>query len=474
LGENAAAFGEPQRARRGGFPNSDLRFAVPHQTDDPVLESFRRAAGRVPAYGVILKEAGVDAAAILSREDFAALPVLDKRGTFQRFAIDQLCVDGRLGRLGSVLTSSGHSGVFAFGLTSAEERLAATAWIDDLLDHLFQVRSKPTLLINCLPMGVKVPTQECTLAETSVRPDMAIGLVKAFGPFFFQIVLVGDAAFIKHLLELGRRQGVDWAERRIHLILGEEPLAENARSYLEGLLAIVPELPEQGRVLSSMGVAELGLNLFSEVSPTGILVRLRRVLHETASLRHSVLGPVDWVPSLFTYDPRRIFVEFDRDARLIVTTLDPDARIPLIRYATGDRGRILTLPPDLNPPLEAAGISCEFLAAFPVVVIEGRGEHALAGKLAVYPEAVKEGLYRHPELAEVTTANFRLTSGPVRARIRIQLSPGVQPTRELEGRFQEAIEEYARQPLEVACEAYATFGNGMALDYERKFPYLEK
>lgn len=77
------------------------------------LESFQRAAQRVPAYRTLLEEAGVRPAAIRSLQDFGRLPVLDKRTTFQRFAIDLLCLDGQLGRLGSVLTSSGHSGVFA-------------------------------------------------------------------------------------------------------------------------------------------------------------------------------------------------------------------------------------------------------------------------------------------------------------------------------------------------------------------------
>jgi len=77
-------------------------------------------------------------------------------------------------------------------------------------------------------------------------------------------------------------------------------------------------------------------------------------------------------------------------------------------------------------------------------------------------------------LAELTTANFRLASGAVLARIRIQLSPGVQPTRQLGERFRDAILHYARQPLEVVCETYEGFGSGLALDYERKFQYLER
>ena len=436
------------------------------------LAAFRRAAQRVPAYRILLAEAAIDPAVIGDLAGFVRLPVLEKRTTFNRFAIEQLCPEGQLGRLGSVLTSSGHSGIFAYGLNGVDALAATTEWIDGLLDLMFQVRSRPTLLINCLPMGVKVPTIACTLAETSVRPDMAVGLVRAFARHFEQIIMVGDAAFIKHVLELGRRGGVDWPRLRVHAILGEEPLAENARKYLEGLLGIVHGHRDHGVVVSTMGVAELGLNLFSEVSPRGALAGLRRRLHEDGELRRQVLGPCDWVPSLFTYDPRRIYVEFDAAERLIVTTLDPHVCIPLIRYATGDRGRTLSLPPELRPSLAAAGILWDDLDGLPLVAITGRGEHALAGAEAVYPEAVKEGIYHDPALAALTTANFRLLSGSLRARVRIQLSPTIVPTAELGEQFREAISGYARQPLEVNCEAYESFGDGMALDYERKFHYL--
>lgn len=445
---------------------------MPPNDANPALAAFQRAARRVPAYRTLLAEAGVQPESIRTADDFGRLPVLDKRNTFQRFALAQLCLDGEVGRLGSVLTSSGHSGAFAFGLTAAEALPATAQWIDDLLDGLFQVRTQPTLLVNCLPMGVKVPTVACTLAETSVRPDMAVGLVQAFARHFSQIIMVGEAAFLKHVLELGLRAGVDWRTLRVHVIAGEEPLAENARIYLEKLLGITTGHPDHGMVVSSMGVAELGLNLFFEAPPRTGLVRLRRLLHQNAMLRHALLGPADWVPSLFTYDPHRIYVEFDAAGRLLVTMLAPHERIPLIRYATGDHGRVLHLPTELLPALAAAGISFPELASLPLVAIAGRGEHALAGAAPVHPEAVKEGIYHDPALAELTTANFRLASGPTQARIRIQLSPDVRPTPLLAERFRAAILHYARQPLEVVCEAYEGFGSGMTLDYERKFPYL--
>ena len=440
--------------------------------DDLALEAFHRVAGCVPAYRTLLSEAGIKVEAIKTPADFKTLPVLEKASTFQRFGIAQLCRDGQLGRLGSVLTSSGHSGIFAFGLNDAEALPAMSAWIDDLLDLLFAVRSKPTLLINCLPMGVKVPTQACTLAETSVRPDMAVGLVKALASHFSQIILVGEAAFIKHVLELGQRSGVEWHQILVHVIVGEEPLAENARKYLEYLLGMDDARSGNGIVASSMGVAELGLNLFSEVPPMAPLIALRRLLHEDARLRQQVFGPQATVPSLFTYDPRRIFVEFDSAGRLVVTTLESHLRIPLIRYATGDRGAFMHLPAEIQPEVEAHGIPWELLQAIPIVVIKGRGEYASAGKMPVYPEEVKEGIYRDHRLAALITANFRLVSGSEEVRIRIQLSPGISRTEKIEKEFSAAISHYVSAPIKVVCEPYEIFVSGMALDYERKFSYL--
>jgi len=439
-----------------------------------VLESFQRAASRVPAYRKMLEESGIQPATIKSLEDFARLPVLEKRHTFQRFPIEELCLDGKLGQLGSVLTSSGHSGIFAFGLTDAEAMPATIQWVDDLLDILFAVRSRRTLLVNCLPMGVKVHTQACTLAETSVRPDMAVGLVKAFGQHFEQFILVGEAAFIKQVLEQGAKAGIDWRGLLVHVIVGEEPLAENARKYLDGILGNDLRQPEKGVVVSSMGVAELGLNLFSEVPPMGPLILLRRTLHENAALRHSVLGAGEFVPSLFTYDPQRVFVEFDLAGRLILTTLDPRTRVPLIRYATGDRGSFLRVPAADRSTIEAAGIPAELLEMLPIVAIRGRGDHALAGAVPVYPEEVKEGIYHDSTLVPSITANFRLVSGPERVRIRLQLSPGIVPSAEMEKQFSAAISRYVHAPFEVTCERYETFGSGMTLDYERKFQYLER
>jgi hypothetical protein len=150
------------------------------------------------------------------------------------------------------------------------------------------------------------------------------------------------------------------------------------------------------------------LNLFFEVPPVAPLVDLRKTLHENSQLREAVLGPDTWVPCLFTYDPERIYVEFVDHDRLVLSTLDPSVRVPLIRYAPGDRGGFLRLSPSLRPELEAAGLNWTVLEQLPIVMIHGRGEYAMVADERVYPEGIKEGIYLDPQLASLTTANFRI------------------------------------------------------------------
>ena len=440
--------------------------------EQPVLQAFHDAAEHVAAYRRLLGEQGVRASDVRTIDDFRGrAPVLDKAGTFLRFPLADLCRDGQIVPASHVITSSGHSGRFSFGLYDPGGAEAEVRRTDEALDQLFGVRSKRTLLVNCLPMGVKVPTRACTLAETSVRADMVVSLVGQLGRDHDQTILVGEAAFIKHVLELGQDQGVDWKGLLVHLILGEEPLAENARKYFAGILGCDGTCADTGLIGSSMGVAEIGLNLFFELPP---LIALRQRLHEDPVLRGALFGKeVRVAPLLFAYDPRRILVEVLEHGRLVLTTLDPMRRIPLIRYATGD---VASLPFESSSAQEAFSRIAELKACLspgmPVLALHGRGEHVLAGGRPVTPEEVKEGIYLEPSLARLTTACFRLAGGDGAGLIRIQLSPGVRPEPDLADRFAIAISKYVDAPLNVACELYEDFKYGMELNYERKFDYL--
>src|SRR3954462_13972734 len=131
---------------------------------DRVLPAFRRAASSI-AYQQLLEESSVSVDSITDLAAFTARgPVLTKENTFGRFALPDLIAPGVLGEMAEVLTSSGHSGRFSFGVITRRQLSGAGAFVDDAMDAAFQVRSRRTLAINCLPMGVNVPSERMTVA----------------------------------------------------------------------------------------------------------------------------------------------------------------------------------------------------------------------------------------------------------------------------------------------------------------------
>ena len=91
---------------------------------------------------------------VVNLESFSVLcPILSKSNTFQRFDLAELSANGNLGDVADVLTSSGHGGVFSFGVISRMQAAAERAILDRALTPL-RHRLRRTLTINCLPMGV--------------------------------------------------------------------------------------------------------------------------------------------------------------------------------------------------------------------------------------------------------------------------------------------------------------------------------
>lgn len=315
--------------------------------DDRLLEAFRSVSARMPWYRALLAEAGVSPADVRTAADVARLcPRLTKHNTFDRFGVRALAATTPIDALASVLTSSGHGGRFSFGLTTREMEASSAAAIDAALDAAFEVASRPTLAINCLPMGVTFGSRCMTVATTSVREDMAAALVEAFGPEFAQVLLVADPLFLKRLIDHARARGLDWRRHRMQVVVGEEVFGEHFRTYAANHLGLTPDESDGTWLMSSMGVGELGLHLFHETRAT---VSLRRLAASSPPFAHDVLGIVDdclGTPMCFTYDHRRVHVEVDAPnndgfGRLLLSMLDPELPIPLLRYETGDVVRVL-------------------------------------------------------------------------------------------------------------------------------------
>jgi phenylacetate-CoA ligase len=439
------------------------------QSHKSVLKAFHRVAMNVPAYQELLSSLSIKPKQVNSLSDFQKLcPLLNKNNTFGKFPLDALCLPKAMSNVASVLTSSGHGARFGYGLsTFAQLRHSADA-IDLGLEFAFQVDTNKTLLINCLPMGVRFTANSVAIAETSVREDMAVAIATEFGHFFEQIIIVGDPIFLKLLTDYAKDRSVDWSRHRVHLIIGEETFGENYRKYLSQCFC-------QGgseKIISSMGVGELGLNLFYETADT---VRLRQLANDNPAFSEALFGlppQSSTLPMLFVYNPLRSFIEsLNQDAEgygeLTISMLDPNIPLPLLRYQTGDAARLL-LPADIAHACEIAGLPTPGNLSLPLIALKGRVKDQLPDNTHV--GQYKDALYADHEIAQKLTGAFRVECTDTSKVVHVQLRRNVQAAPIFSERLIAAF-PFSATPAEVRLWQYDQFPFGMTLDYERKFNY---
>jgi len=438
-------------------------------SEDKLLPVIREVASRVPAYQRLLKDKNININQVKNKEDFKRLIPVSDKGIFSANEVADLCRDGALNKMKLVSTSSGFSRQFSYGLSSARELNNLRFSLDSLLDLYFNVSKRKTFLINCLAMGVKVYTS-LPLAETSVRSDMVIALIKKISSHFEQTIIIGNTYFIKKLIEEGLESGIDWKSKIVNFIIGEDWFPEGLRSYFAKLLGIDFNQPEKGLIMSTMGICELGLTLFQESFET---IRLRRMSQADNKLHSALFGEgTDICPILFHYHPYQIFLE-EIDGGLVFTTLSKDNLIPFIRYASGDIGGIRNYN-DLKDVLMKLNYhDCVPKWKLPLVWVIGRkGQYIELNNIHVSPEQVKSGIYSDFEVAEATTGYFRMSKQNERLRLEIQLREGKNASDQLNGRFFQAITKYVKTDFELLLYPYKEFPYGMGLIYEQKFKYI--
>ncbi len=462
------------------------------QGEKRLLAVFRRAATQSPAYRALLAEAGVKISDIQTPQDvFARCPVLNKANTFHRFDVSQLlCQQLPAKALASVLTSSGHGGNgFALGLVSRRQARSATWLIDLGLDLAFDTDTRHTLMVNCLPMGVTFASDTVCVANVSVREDMACAVIQQAGSLFEQIVLCGDPLFLKRLCDYSQDIGLDWQRYRVHVIIGEETFPETFRDYLAQVLGIQPDDPASGLIGSSMGVGELGLNLFNETRETVALRRacirhpalLKRLTGiDPVGTQEHLLRGVSSAPTFLVFNPLRTLVEtVSPDAHgvgdLLVTMLDRQAPVPLIRYATGDR--MQHVPPEaLAAAISEFGLALP-LPSLPVVALHGRAKDVLPG--GGHIDLFKAALYRHPALAREISGAHRLSlveDGSLRWEVQAGKGRSLNQDQlqTMAATLNEALApQFPGQALRIEVHDYSAFPHGKTIDYERKFTYWQ-
>ncbi|WP_417623758.1 hypothetical protein [Paremcibacter congregatus] len=438
-----------------------------------LVQRFKSAKKASPALKKLLDEARIDSEAVSSSEDYSQLSFkMAKENTFNRFELEDLCRPGALDALSGVLTSSGHSGNFAYGLTTRQQRKSTPDMIDLALQGVFNIDEKKTLLVNCLPMGVRFPSNVVTQAEVSVREDMALALIRKFSPYHDQVIITCDPLFLKVLLDKAEHWCVDWKKIHKHLIIGEETFGEKFRDYVGSKLHINPDNPATGIIGSSMGVGELGLNLCFETLET---ISLRRAINNNPVLLRTLFGcksPKDPLPMLFAYNPLAHYMETaDRDndgfGELLVSLLAKDTPVPLFRYQTGDEARLLETG-EIKAAFQALGLPLPQLPNMPLICIRGRHKDRL--KTGLHIGAVKDSLYQNHDFADKITGAFRVEADSP-GLVHVQLRRKIKSTDVI---CPDLInqDETLFTSTDIKLWSYEDFPYGQTLDYERKFSYL--
>jgi phenylacetate-CoA ligase len=317
-------------------------------------------------------------------------------------------------------------------------------------------------------MGVHVETT-LPLAETSVRSDMAIALLKKVSPNYDQTIIGGDPYFLKKLIEEGDEKGIHWEKLQVSLITAQDWLPESLRTYLASQIGIDPENPGSRGIYATMGMTELGLNVFHETKYT---VGIRKAILKDRELR-DLLNQSDMpaAPCIFHYYPFRTYIESVKDKRqqeLIFTVTDPKKILPIIRYRTGDAGTIISYNqfkkvitpkyPSLLPDLK-----------LPIGMLYGRTKNRIIFRdQCLYVEDIKEGLFSDHEVASNVTGLIKVQIDKDKITVLVHLKDKVQNDINFKNKIRSAMHKYLTCEIEMRIIPYYEFLDAIELNYEKK------
>ncbi len=414
------------------------------------INHLKKIIRKWPAYEKFLENRGINPLKIKKISD---LPIIDKQ--FISSAIHSL----PLYKVKNIIPSSGSTGDnFSFGLFGDTDLMRTSNSIDSVLKNRFNTGHKKTLLLNMVPGAISIQSPSVSVASIGVRTDTAISVIKSFGSSYDQMILVGEPLFLKSLIELGVKESISWQYLPLYIIVGGEWTPESYGNYIETFVG-----PQ--RVISSMGMAELGLSYFYETDET---IMLRHLLSREGDVFKSLFGDLDFCPMIFAYDEKEVYVEsvIEPDSNMgsiVLSTVSPDRTLPLIRYKSGDKGETLS-GDHINRVLKDFGhIPLISSPDIKILAHFGRGKSTSN----IYPEKIKEIIFDNWEIAATTTGNFKLCNSRGSVQLGVQLKQGILPDHVWEDKYKQAFNTL---PLKIKLYSFTQYPH--LLDFERKVNYV--
>lgn len=390
-----------------------------------VVGFFHEVVASVPAYRAFLADAGVDPATVRTPDDFTALPLTSKDTYQRRYALPELCRDGRLDGCDMIAVSSGSSGTPTIWPRSLADELHITRRFEQVF-RTFEADTRSTLAVVCFPLGTWVGglfTTACvrhlaakgfpitTVAPGNNRAEI-LRVIPELAPHFDQVVLLGYPPFVKDVVDAG----ADWSAYRMRMVFAGEVFSEEWRDLVAARAGIADPVTSMASLYGTADAGVLGTETPASVS-------IRRFLAGRPDLVRELFGD-SRLPTLVQYDPASRYFETHNGTLLF----SGDNGVPLVRYHIADEGGVVAHEDMLR---FCATHGCEPADGpeLPFVYVFGRSLFTVSFFGAnIYPENVTVGLEQRG-ISDWVTGKFVLETyedadRDLRLRITVELAPG--------------------------------------------------
>lgn len=369
------------------------------------LRLFHLASKRVPAYKEFLKKNNITPEKIKSWSDFQQVPPVNKKNYLRLYPFEKLHWDGVLNRPLILTSTSGSTGQPAyFSRGRALDKQYASVLNKYLQEGSYP--NGPILIVICFGMGVwigglityqsyEIASRSSNLPVSIITPGInkteIIKILRNLGPHYKQIILVGYPPFIKEIIDDARAEKVALSAMNIRFHFAAEAISEKFRDYISSS-SKANDLYRD--TINIYGSADIGAMAYEDAA--SILVK--RLALSNHDLFVSLFDDIQKTPTLAQYDPKSIHFESD-NGNIMLTG---DNSMPLVRYAIGDKGGVLTFK-ELESHLLSHKISIwkeakkrnihTLLNELPFVYVYERSDFSttLYG-INIYPEVIREAL----------------------------------------------------------------------------------
>jgi len=397
---------------------SDPKFATKllnSKGRSAALKAFKDAA-KLPAYLELLKTHNVSINDIHSVADFVKLPILDKKNYINAFPLEDR-IKFKMYKNYTIERSSGYSGEPNYWVRFSGQDDATEKRIVELIDKIFEIKTKKTLMINTFAMGTWIAgiksarwflnaannkDLDLTVVNVGINLEESIEIFKKFYKHYDQTIFMGYNPFLKQIVD--KISGQYDQSHVVHLLMGGEGFSEDWRDYIANKLGYRIE-DFKGKVISGYGAADMGNDIGVE-QPFSIM--LRRAFTKKPELMKKYIGEVgDFVPLMFQYSPTKVFVETN-DAQELIFTANSGA--PLVRYNLHDKGGTISYLDALSIVEEVYGKDYVKNVLkpmpLPVIFLYGRSDSTIhVTGVNIYMEHIKQSV-NNRDISEYTTGRF--------------------------------------------------------------------